>query len=243
MPKIKKIKSFVLKSLHIIVGISGVLCLIFFLLATTSLPFWARYYLGSKKACEKCVPVNCIVLMGAGGYPSNDVLMRLWYTNRIASEHPQAKILIATPGYITDSTSTVFKTYEHLTQMGIDSSRIVIEPKGLNTRHQALKVYQMYKQNMFNEPLAIVSSPTHSYRAVKCFEKVGFETVCAYPTMEIMLETDLRFRKKELGGRKMIPITTHSVFMRYKFWDYLQYEIEVLREYIAIVYYKINGWI
>ena len=242
MSKIRKITSFVWKSFRILLFVAGGFFLLMLILALTSLPFWARYNLGKSKAF---VPLNTqsILVMGAGGFPSDAVLMRLWYTAELAHNFPNSKVIISTPGDTIDSKSTVCQMRNQLIVAGIDSSRIILEPKGLNTRDQALRAFQLYTNGYFSEPLVVVSSPEHVFRTVLSFEKAGFKNVSGKPASESMLEVDLRLRNKKLGGNETIPDVGNSISLRYKFWDYLKYEIIVAREYVAIVYYKLKGWI
>ena len=48
--------------------------------------------------------------------------------------------------------------------------------------------------------------------------------------------------KRKLGGNEAIP-SIESVKMRYTFFNYLKLEITCAREYFALAYYKIKGWI
>jgi len=232
----------VVTALRILLIAFGVLFLVFVILAFTSLPFWARYNLGKSEAF---VPKNTqtILVMGGGGFPSESVLMRLWYTAELAMEFPNAKIIIATPGDTLDPKSTICLMENELINSGIQTDRIIIECEGLNTRDQALRAYGFYQKGYFSEPLVVVSSPEHIYRTVLSFEKVGFKKVSGRPAMEAMLETDLKLKNKKLGGNESIPDVGNSISIRYKFWDYLKYEIIVAREYFAIAYYKVKGWI
>jgi len=229
-------------ALRILLIAFGVLFLVFIILAFTSLPFWARYNLGKSEAF---VPKNTqtILVMGGGGFPSESVLMRLWYTAELAKEFSDAKIIIATPGDTLDPKSTICQMENELVYSGIQTDRIIIECEGLNTRDQALRAYEFYTDGKFSEPLVVVSSPEHIYRTILSFEKVGFKKVSGRPAMEAMLETDLKLKNKKLGGNENIPDVGNSISIRYKFWDYLKYEIIVAREYVAIAYYKVKGWI
>ena len=94
-------------------------------------------------------------------------------------------------------------------------------------------------------PLSIllVTSPEHLYRAVLCFKKVGFLKVDGLPAFEKDIETDLSFNSGLLGGKRYVPDVGDNVILRYKFWNYLEYELELLREYVAICYYWLMGWI
>jgi uncharacterized SAM-binding protein YcdF (DUF218 family) len=242
MPKIKKITALLGKAIRILLIVTGGFWILIILLAMTSLPFWARYRLGSSEAL---VPkdTQTILIMGAGGFPSETILIRLWYTADLAAKFPDSKIVITTPGDTLDSKSTVSQMKSTLIKWGIDTNRIVIESVGLNTRHQALMARKLYDQGRFTEPLVIVTSPEHIYRSVLCFEKVGFNKVSGLPASEVMLETDLRIKSTKLGGRAIVPDVGESISIRYKFWDYLKYEIIVVREYLAIVNYRLSGWI
>jgi uncharacterized SAM-binding protein YcdF (DUF218 family) len=87
--------------------------------------------------------------------------------------------------------------------------------------------------------LIVVSSPEHMYRAVKSFEKVGFESVGSYPTFEVPSDEELLISKEK--EKKADEV--HNLGLRYNLWSYMQYEIRVLREYLAITYYWLKGWI
>ncbi|HNW49913.1 MAG TPA: YdcF family protein [Prolixibacteraceae bacterium] len=242
MAKIQKIRSYVLKTLRVFLLVFGVFFLLIVILAFTSLPFWARYNLGKSEAF---VPKNTqtILVMGGGGFPSESVLMRLWYSEELAKQFPGSKVIIATPGDTLDPQSTVCQMEAHLVASGVRTERIIIESEGLNTRYQALRAREFFQKGLFREPLVVVSSPEHIYRTVLSFEKVGFKQVSGRPAMEAMLETDLKLKNKKLGGNENIPDVGNSISIRYKFWDYLKYEIIVAREYFAIAYYKVKGWI
>jgi uncharacterized SAM-binding protein YcdF (DUF218 family) len=242
MPKIQKIISDLVKALRILLITIGILFLLVIFLAFTSLPFWARYNLGKSEAF---VPksTQSILVMGAGGFPSETLLLRLWYTAELAKEFPEAKIIITTPGDTLDPKSTICQMENELIHTGIRTDRIIIECEGLNTRDQALSTFKLYSDGKFNEPLVIVSSTEHIYRSVLSFEKVGFKKVSGKPAMEVMLETDLKIKDKKLGGNQAVPDVGNSISLRYKFWDYLKYEITVAREYMAIAYYWLRGWI
>lgn len=91
--------------------------------------------------------------------------------------------------------------------------------------------------------ILLVTSPEHLYRAVLTFRKAGFLKVDGVPAFEKDIETDLSFRAGLLGGRSYVPDVGDNVVLRYKFWNYLEYELEILREYVAIGYYWLMGWI
>ena len=93
-------------------------------------------------------------------------------------------------------------------------------------------------------PILLVTSPEHMRRSVLCFHKVGFEKVGALPAFENAVEADLSFNDDELGGNKVLmPDVGQSINMRYQLWNHLKYEILIVRETVALIYYKMRGWI
>ena len=101
-----KIKSIyflrLLRNLLVLIGIFFSTCL---LLALTEQPFWAYHWLGTSKSELKWKP-EVIVLLGGGGMPSQSNLMRSWYVEKAANSFPDARVIIAMPGQLSDSLST-----------------------------------------------------------------------------------------------------------------------------------------
>jgi uncharacterized SAM-binding protein YcdF (DUF218 family) len=90
--------------------------------------------------------------------------------------------------------------------------------------------------------LIVVTSPEHVRRTVKCLNKVGFRNTIGKAAYPATVDFDLSLKKQKLGGNEAIP-SVESVKMRYTFFNYLKLEITCLREYCALAYYKIKGWI
>lgn len=243
MSKIKKFKAVTLKISRILFITLGVSFFIFLVLACTSLPFWARYNMGHKFAPLPHQKINTIIVMGAGGFPSEMVLMRLWYTAECAKRFPDAKIIITTPGDTLRQNSTILLMRKYLEELNVPRTKIILENKGLNTRHQAICTREFYEEGLIKPPFLIVTSPEHIPRSVLSFRKIGITETFGQPTLEAMLETDLRISRDKLGGNEFMPYTGGSISLRYKFWDYLKYEIIIVREYIALSIYKLKGWI
>ena len=91
--------------------------------------------------------------------------------------------------------------------------------------------------------ILIVTSPEHLYRAVLAFRKAGFLLVDGLPAFETAIESELSFDDRLLGGKRWLPAIGKNITVRYQFWTQLHYEQLVMREWLAIVYYKLNGWI
>jgi len=236
----------------------GNLAAVIIILAFTSAPFWIWYHLGTKKSGVNRPP-DFIVLLGGGGMPSESGLMRTWYTARVANYFTRAKVIIALPGDTADSISAVKMMKNELVLRGIAPERILFEDSGTNTRSQALNIYKRItnieyritnhernqKSSIVNpqSSILIVTSPEHLFRAVLTFKKAGFLKVDGVPAFEQAIESDISFNASKLGGRKFIPDVGNSLTLRYQFWTQMNYELLILREWAALGYYKLKGWI
>jgi uncharacterized SAM-binding protein YcdF (DUF218 family) len=229
-----------LRILRKIIFVAGIFYLVCIILAFTKQPYWGYHWLGTSKSELNREPV-AIILLGGGGMPSESNLMRSWYTAYAAKSFPEAKIIVAMPGDISDSLSTPFKMKNELVVRGIDSDLIFYENIGTNTRAQALECKKLIGADI---AVLLVTSPDHARRSVLCFLKVGFAKVNALPAFENAVESDLSFEDDSLGGNKtLIPDVGKSISVRYQVWNHLKYEILVAREMMAMSYYWLRGWI
>jgi hypothetical protein len=174
--------------------------------------------------------------------PSESGLIRCYHAAEVAASFPEAKVILSLPGDPEDSSSSICMMRHELLIREVDSSRIVLESDATNTRAQAMNIFTENKGIQYDN-VVIVTSPEHLYRAVKTFERAGFSHVDGFPAFEEAIEADLFFDGEKLGGRKYIPEIGGTVQLRYQFWNHLKYEILILREFTAIAYYKIKGWI
>ena len=238
----EKVISFALKIIRKIIFSIGIFFLIIFILSFTSLPFWAIHWLGVDEGTPESPP-DLIVLMGGAGMPSENGLLRSYHCATVAGVFHESKIIIALPGDAEDTTSSVYLMSQELTIRGIDRDRISFETKGTNTRMQALEIYSKYQMLSDTMQIAIVTSAEHMKRSVLAFRKAGFKKVGGYSAFEQALESDFLFDDDELGGNQLVPDVGGSTQLRYQFWNHLQMEVIFLREYTALIYYKLKGWI
>ncbi len=217
---------------------TGIVFLVLLMLSFTSLPFWMYYALGSVKTDYSGEP-DYIVVMGGGGMPSASGLMRTYKAAEEAALYPEAPVIIALPGDVEDTSSSIWLMKDELVLRGVHPAKVLFEPKGTNTRMQALDIEEMIGADA---PILLITSPEHMWRSVKAFQKLGFQSVYSRPSFEKALEADLFFKDDELGGNRF-PAVGDKLGLRYQFWNHLQYQIIVYREYVAIVYYKMKGWI
>jgi hypothetical protein len=94
-----------------------------------------------------------------------------------------------------------------------------------------------------NSKILLVTSPEHMYRAIKVFKTAGMINTSGNSAFEMALESDLGYNMQKLGGNKLLLDLGDKTQFRYQFWNHFKYQIIIYREYFAISYYKIKGWI
>lgn len=213
----------------------GCLALLLIALAGTRVPFDVHRWLGLG-AGECRGIVDAIVVLGGSGMPSGPELLRLHHAARLAVHVPDAIVFIVHP----DTGETMREMVAELVLRGVGSNRIVLITKGENTREQALVFARHW--DIDKGTVALVTAPENTYRSVLAFRKVGVR-VCAAPAFDRAMHHSFAYRHKAIGGRAWAPDVSGSTGLRYTFWNYLKLEITCLREFLAIAYYRLNGWI
>lgn len=225
-----------------LLAISGGVFLLLCILAFTTLPFHMYHKLATYSLPGK-LPPKAIVMLSGAGIPSENGLIRAYFTATMATKYPDAIVIIAAPGDTSDTNSDPVRIAKELEIRGVDPLRIFYEPDGKNTRGQALNLANKSGIDLKNAYIILVTSPEHITRAVKTFNRAGFSWVSGLPTFETSLSEDLTFVDEELKGNKIAPSIGRNLQFRYQFWNHLKYEILVIREYIALGFYKLKGWI
>ncbi len=237
-----RIIKILLRILKYILLLSGALFLTFFILCFTHAPHLWIYRLGPTNADIRRPP-DFIIVMGGAGMPSESALIRTYYGSNLARHFKNAKVIIALPGDTTDSVSSVVLMKKEMVMRGIRAERIMLEPNGTNTRAEALNVAFMLRGQK-QPALAIVTSPEHMRRSTLCFRKIGFLKVDGLAAFSNPIEAGLTFEDYKLGGRDwMIPDIGSNLMVRYKFWLQARNLEAVIREVMALGYYKVKGWI
>ena len=214
----------------------GAIGALMIVLAFTDLPFRAHRALGVNGGLCYESP-DLIVVLGGSGMPSGPELLRLQLAAAAADEHRNARLLVVHP----PDTQVVGRMIAELLLRGVRSDRITVLPEGRNTREQALAVAGWIDRN--DPRLAIVTAPENMYRTLGSFRKAGMANVCGLPAFDHAMFIDLTYDRKEVGVKPLVPDVSANLDLRYNFWNYLKLEITCLREYVAIAYYRINGWI
>ncbi len=237
---IKQIGQILLRLFKIFVFALGITFLMMIILSFTDYPYLVYHWLGTHNS-EITETPDYIVVMGAGGMPGPEGLMRCHFAALSAEEFQDAKVLVALPSDDDNfQDSDTYQMFKEINIKGIDSTRFIFETKGTNTYFQAMEIYKLLKGKP-NKNLLIVTSPEHMHRCILSFKKCGFEHVAGYSSFEHSYDENLLLTKKE-RSKKMQDIN-RNVNLRYNMWNYLKYEIIIMREMFAIGWYKINGYI
>lgn len=214
----------------------GIIFTVAIVLAFTSVPFYAHFNLGKNpdgvEFTEDFKP-EAVVMFGGAGMPSHDNLMRLYHTSMWANHFDVPVILVHPEDSVCQSEMSRVLRQDRI-------ERIDFMTEGTNTRSQSLELKDSYPE-LLNSPLLVVTSTEHVNRTIKCLKKVGFTNVIGMPAQEATVDFNLSLENQKLGGNK-IP-SVENTNMRYTFYNYLKLEITCVREYIALLYYKIKNWI
>lgn len=213
----------------------GVLFCIAIALACTRLPFDAHRWLGSAAGeCE--TQVDVIVVLGGSGMPSGPELVRMYHAAEEAHEWPAARVIVIHPG----PPSAINAMVSELELRGVDLGRITLVNEGNNTREQALL---LLKRLPHDRAMVVITSPENMYRTVLTFRKAGFQRACGSAAWDHAMLHNFDYGYEAVGGKGWMPDVSGDPDLRYTFWNYLKLEITCLREYVAIAYYWLNGWI
>lgn len=213
----------------------GVIFILMMILAFTSAPFYWYYNLGQNPDREAQITrPECVVMFGGAGMPSEDNLMRLYHTAALARHFNVPVLLVHPEDSLCQAEMTRLLQQRHI-------YRIDYMTSGTNTRSQCVELKEKYPQ-FAHRQILVVTSPEHVRRTVKCLQKVGFEDVIGVAAFPATVDFNLSLKDQKLGGNEIVP-SVESVKMRYNFFNYLKLEITCMREWIALGYYRIKGWI
>lgn len=206
------------------------------ILAFTSAPFYMHFNLGKNPDgldITDDFQADAVVMFGGAGMPSPDNLMRLYHTSMWANHFDVPVILVHPQDSVCQAEMSRI-----LLQNGVE--QITFMTDGTNTRSQSVELKDNYPE-LLDKPLLVVTSTEHVYRTIRCLQKVGFTNVIGMPAQEATVDFNLSLENQKLGGNK-IP-SVESTNIRYTFYNYLKLEITCVREYIALLYYKVKNWI
>ncbi|VAX23935.1 hypothetical protein MNBD_NITROSPINAE01-546 [hydrothermal vent metagenome] len=167
-----------------------------------------------------------IVLLPGAGIPSGATMVRAYHAAAESRKNPSAYVIIShkVDGPLEESTGWAIR--KELLLRSVPESKILLETKARNTHEHAKYILSASIGDPLTDKYLIVTSPTHIRRAVMAFTSEGFKNVYAR-------SAEPAGGKEDLGKRSSI---------RYEIWGGMHLGLNVIREFIAIAYYKVSGW-
>ena len=226
----------------------GLFALLFAAAQFTNLP-WRAYRNLSLLPSPSLRPPTHILVMGGSGIPGPSGLMRTFYGAQAAALHPAASLLVAMP--LDAAASDASRAYlGELLLRGVSPGRVRILPGGRNTREQALRLAELLGDQAPDASVLLVTTPEHVRRTAACLRRAGIPRVAALPAQALSIEDPLPWRAADLDApgpapvpRAAVPDIGSSLQLRYNLWSNLGYTLDALREYAALLYYRLRGWI
>jgi uncharacterized SAM-binding protein YcdF (DUF218 family) len=231
----------------------GFLALLFAATQFTHLPWRAYKHLSEIPAPSHAPPTH-ILVMGGSGIPGESGLMRTFFGAQAAALYPDAVVLVAMPLGAAQSVSS--RAYlDEIRLRGVASERIRILDGGRNTREQAIRLAEYLADRTNTPQVLIVTDPEHVRRTAASIRKACAKTQLeiqleALPAFPLSLEDPLPWRAADLdapgpspAARAAVPDVGSSFILRYNLWANLGYTQDALREYVAMLYYRLRGWL
>jgi len=166
-----------------------------------------------------------IVVLGGGGIPSESGLIRCYYGSTTWKKYPEATCIVSLPADDDPEVSSVGLMKKELLMRGVPEEKILMETKAVNTRQQAQFLMEQFGETFQTGRVMLVSSPFHLRRAVTSFEQAGCEQVGVLSAASIGAEADF-------GA---------GTFFRYTLWGILEDQAVILRELVALTWYRISS--
>ena len=205
-----------------LVWLMGIFSTLAVFTAFTSLPSAILKWTYAAPYSAKC---QYILLLPGGGIPSPSMLMRSYVAAEEYKKNPAAKVVISLKTGAELEKSTIWDIRRELIFRGVPAESIILEKKATQTYEHAKFIKELKIGDPERDSYLIVTSPTHIMRSVAVFRAAGFNNVYAAPAVSAA-------EKEDLGA---------GLLFRYGFWQSLQLEVELTREFMALLYYKITG--
>jgi uncharacterized SAM-binding protein YcdF (DUF218 family) len=168
-----------------------------------------------------------VVVLDGGGMPAEATLLRLYRAAEYGRQLTNTTFIVALPSQKPAPDSGVVAMREDLVRRGIPADQIQMEYRGLNTHQQAANIRDLLGPATVEEPLVVVTSGYHMRRALLCFRAEGFANVTGLAATS---------SDEELWPGPL-------AWLRYGIWNNWRQTTEMLRELVALLTYKLRGWI
>ncbi|NQU10567.1 YdcF family protein [bacterium] len=205
---------------------AGLLFLVQILVAVIGPPAWLTDWLNAKELGPRETP-RYVIVLGGGGIPSGSGLLRTYVAVEAGVGWTGATFIVSLPTDEDPQTSSVGRMRDELVRRGIPSGAILMEYRGRNTHEQAVRIRELLPPGALNELVTVVTSDYHLRRAVLCFRREGFTRVAGVTAFGTGAEI-------EPGAWAVL---------RYGFWKNLERQATITRELVALLAYKLRGWI
>lgn len=150
----------------------------------------------------------------------------------------QAEKILATGGYPplfvgTHQRSEAEEMEDLLIFMGVNEDDISLEKNALNTYENARNVAQMLNEQEIKQVI-LCTSAIHMPRAAAAFQKQGIEVIPA-PADYFVTQSE---ENSSAGSWFSL-----SIFYSFPQTIYLQVTTDSIKEYVGLLYYRLQGWI
>ncbi|MFH0908951.1 MAG: YdcF family protein [bacterium] len=228
-----------LKIVRVLIDVTGLASVILVVLCFTPCPWRVLTWLGQDPVPLEGEP-DGIVLLSGGGIPSESGLMRCYEAAAAARRFSNAFVVVAMPEEADEQTSSAMRMFEEFEMRGVPRDRLKLEGRGRNTHEQAVNTFAMLGATTNQPVLLIVTSPDHMRRSLKTFRKAGFVRVHGAAAYDVAVNADLRYDVDTLGLQTAVG---GNLVVRYQFWNNLMMEARIVREFFALGYYGLMGWL
>jgi uncharacterized SAM-binding protein YcdF (DUF218 family) len=211
---------------------------VMWILCFTNYPWYWYRWLSARDDVLRGTP-DVIVVLGGGGIPSETGLMRSYVAAEAARHHTNALVVVAMPDARDPSTRGML---DELAARGVSRERLRLEDQGRNTWEQARHLRRMLAAGGADPAILLITSPDHMRRALGALRKAGFTRAGGRPADSVSLAADLSIEPAaETGGRPGVP-DVGSVQVRYGIWNNFGLLNRCVRESVALLYYRVEGW-
>lgn len=224
------------------IWLTALLCC-YWLMSTSISAGWLEDWLDGEykplDSTEAPTDVEAVVVLSGGGNtfrssgyeintPGPHTAYRTLETIRLHNMMPEALLIlsggIGDPNGLTQPESEIMRA--ELLRAGVPDSRIALETKSRNTREQALNLAAMLRERDIDS-FVLITSASHMRRALGAIRAQGFAAVPSVPST--------------------ISDEMHTGQPWYRAWlpseGGLYRSRSVMREILATVYYRYQGWL
>jgi len=185
---------------------------------------------------QPCEAGSHVVVLGGGvdsriqsaqdfGRMSSATFIRATHAAHIALMEPDVTLIVA--GGALGEISEAQVITQFMIAMGVPESRLLLELNSSNTRENALNVSQLLQAEPVTGPVRLVSSALHMYRALSSFQQAMRDSNIEMCPVSVDVQG-----LRSVAPYAWMPQTTS--LLKFDLW---------LHEVIAVIVYRLKGWI